>query len=196
MMTAMLRTTCSNRQISKEFRRRLVNLDRIKLLDQIPDSIEVRVRRRSAMASLSVSNAVYQYQKISTPPAKRNDLVTDNLTQTSDDFDQFKNRKRKMIASLRTGSSTSLYYAQTVASMLLTSRHFKLNVNEKSEFGKETITSLLSKMGYLLESSPVLKDQFDEYLESHPRAKKQFENETDRGENEPSEQDGDNDGAD
>ena len=149
MMTAMLRTTCSNRQISKEFRRRLVNLDRIKLLDKIPDSLEVKNRRKSICESPN-----FEMER----------------------------------------TATSLYYAQTVASMLLISRNFKLNVNEKSDGGKETITSLLSKMGYLLESSPVLRDQFDQYLEAHPRAKKQFKSKNDN-ENEPNEQDGDDDGG-
>ena len=147
MMTAMLRTTCSNRQISKEFRRRLVNLDRIKLLDKIPDTLEVKNRRKSICESPNVE-----------------------MERTS----------------------TALYYAQTVASMLLTSRNYKLNVNEKSDGGKETITSLLSKMKYLRESSPVLQDQYDQYLEAHPRAKEQVEGKNDN-ENEPNEQDGNDD---
>ena len=126
-----------------------MNLDRIKLLDKIPDSLEVKHRRKLTCESPN---------------------FLDKIERTS----------------------TALYYAQTVASMLLTSRNYKLNVNEQSDGGKETITSLLSKMGYLLESSPVLKDQVDQYLEAHPRAKKQFEGKNDN-ENEPNEQDGNDD---
>ena len=155
MMTALLRATCSNRQVSKEFRRRLVNLDRIKLLDQMPDSFDVKVRRASLTTTVPMS-------------------LSRNFSEISRTLIESKIHTRH--------SAASLYYAQTVASVLLTSSKFKLNVNEKAENGQETITSLLSKMQYLIQSSTVLKDQFDEYLESHPRAKKQAQKINNKGE--------------
>ena len=59
--------------------------------------------------------------------------------------------------------SAAIYYAQTVASMLLTSNKFKLKVDERTEISRENLTDVLGKMEYLIDSSPILREQWDEY---------------------------------